>query len=70
MAYEQYRNQKDWLSFRKTDGSVYINVISYAKKYKWEIEIKTDRSYPVFTKQNITKTQALSLAKKYMLKNK
>lgn len=69
MGYENFRKQKDWISFRKKDGSIYIHVITFGKKYGWEVEIKTNTSYPILNKRNITKTQALSIAKKFMEKN-
>ncbi len=67
--WKQTKNQKDWIIFRANKSRTSINIITYAKKFKWDLRIASKINYPIMTKKLLSKTKAMQLAKAYMLKN-
>jgi len=65
--WKQTRNEPDWITFYNSQTGEKIDIYEYRKL--WDVHIKSSLSYPIETKQNIPKSQALSFTKQYMRNN-
>jgi len=69
MVWNLIKNQKDWIRYENSKRREIVTIITYGKRFKWDLEIKEYDSRPILRKMNITKTTANKLAKSYMKKN-
>jgi hypothetical protein len=62
------KNSKDWIRYDNDTRKETVQIITYGKKYKWDLNIMQYNSRPIIHKKNISKTEARQIANNYMKK--
>jgi len=66
----KFRNKKDWISWKKKDGSKFIQLLTFGKRFKWDLKIAHENNRQIITRIGIDKKDAMVIIKKFIAPKK